>query len=184
MKHRSCTLSRFREISNAFSSDAGDQTMGNDHSTMGPISLDMVRCKCQGLIFMFSAHAARIIVRLQQMMELEDMLRHILKSVPGFRPLEASQAKVKDMARGGHFGSSSIVIESSAMSSLAKKDTWTMDIDNDPKPCFAHSNEVVSFESLTPYLRELEVFERRFLKDTLLSTVILTLSHCTGCVVG
>lgn len=87
------------------------------------------------------------------MMELEGMLRHVLKSVPGFRPLEASQAKAKDMARGGLFGGSSIVIEPSA-----KKDTWTMDVDNDPKPSFTHSNEVVTFESLAPYLRELEVF--------------------------
>ncbi|KAF9963205.1 Fanconi anemia group D2 protein [Modicella reniformis] len=44
----------------------------------------------------------RIIIRLQQMTELEGMLRHVLKSAPGFRPLEANQAKVKDSARGGH----------------------------------------------------------------------------------
>jgi hypothetical protein len=91
------------------------------------------------------------------MMELEVMLRHVLKSTPGFKPLEASQAKVKDSARSVPFGNTSVVIESSYMGASVKKDTWTMDIDDDSKPFVAHSSEVVTFESLAPYLRELEV---------------------------
>ncbi|KAI8351968.1 Fanconi anaemia protein FANCD2 [Mortierella sp. GBAus27b] len=122
-----CAINWFREISNAFSSEASDQTI------------------------------ARIIVRLQQMMELEVMLRHVLKSTPGFKPLEASQAKVKDSARSVPFGNAPLVIESSYMGASVKKDTWMMDIDEDSKPFVAHSSEVVTFESLAPYLRELEV---------------------------
>lgn len=107
------------------------------------------------------------------MKEIEGMLRHVLKSVPGFRPLEASQAKGKDSLRGAPFSNAPVVIEPSDMGSLAKRKTWTMDIDGDSKPFFAHSNEVVTFESLAPYLRELEVHEL----GSLLSIVYVSLNR-------
>ncbi|KAF9359265.1 Fanconi anemia group D2 protein [Mortierella sp. AD094] len=122
-----CAINWFREISNAFSYDASDQTM------------------------------ARVIVRLQQISELELMLRHVLKSVPGFRPLEASHAKPKDSARGVTTTTNSISIQSTSTAILSQKLSRGMDIDSRPRPLFVHSNEIVTFESLTPYLREFEV---------------------------
>ncbi|KAG0019633.1 Fanconi anemia group D2 protein [Entomortierella chlamydospora] len=122
-----CAINWFREISNAFSYDASDQTM------------------------------ARVIIRLQQISELELMLRHVLKSVPGFRPLEARHVKLKDSARGATATTNSIAIQSTSTAILSQKLSRGMDIDSRPRPLFVHSNEIITFESLTPYLREFEV---------------------------
>ncbi|KAF9401655.1 Fanconi anemia group D2 protein [Mortierella sp. AD011] len=122
-----CAINWFREISNAFSYDASDQTM------------------------------ARVIIRLQQISELELMLRHVLKSVPGFRPLEASHVKLKDSARGATATTNSIAIQSTNTAILSQKLSRGMDIDSRPRPLIVHSNEIITFESLAPYLREFEV---------------------------
>ncbi|KAG0324848.1 Fanconi anemia group D2 protein [Dissophora globulifera] len=117
----------FREISNAFSYDAGDQTM------------------------------ARIIIRLQQMSQIEDMLRHILKSAPGFRPLEASHPKAQDLSKGVHTVNNAFSIQSTNPNVLGHTSVGSMDIESAPKPFAPQSSELVSYESLTPYLRELEL---------------------------
>ncbi|KAF9198259.1 Fanconi anemia group D2 protein [Haplosporangium sp. Z 27] len=122
-----CAINWFREISNAFSYDASDQTM------------------------------ARVIVRLQQISELEQMLRHILKSVPGFRPLEASHVKSKDSTRGTTGTANALSIQSTNITILSQKLSRGMEIDSRPKPLIVHSNEIVTYESLAPYLREFEV---------------------------
>ncbi|KAF9911840.1 Fanconi anemia group D2 protein [Linnemannia zychae] len=96
-----CAINWFREISNAFSYDAGDQTL------------------------------ARIILRLQQISEMEEMLRHVLKSVPGFKPLEAIHIKSKDMLprRGLTIGGSPSL--SRPLSTLqGKKSIGAMDVDS------------------------------------------------------
>ncbi|ORZ28109.1 Fanconi anaemia protein FANCD2 [Lobosporangium transversale] len=120
-----CAINWFREISNAFSFDASDQTM------------------------------ARIIIRLQQISELERMFRHVLKSVPGFRPLEASQAAAKDVSRGTV--PMSLSIQPVSSNAMGKMSTRAMDIDQPQKPFTVHSSEIVTYESLSPYLREFEM---------------------------
>ncbi|KAI8597408.1 Fanconi anaemia protein FANCD2 [Dissophora ornata] len=122
-----CAINWFRETSNAFSYDAGDQTM------------------------------ARIIIRLQQISQIEDMLRHVLKSVSGFRPLEASQVRAKDSSRGTRTTVHSLSIQSTCAKTMGKGSTRAMDVDGAPKPFVVHSNEATTYESLAPYLRELEV---------------------------
>ncbi|KAF9082104.1 Fanconi anemia group D2 protein [Mortierella sp. AD031] len=124
-----CAINWFREISNAFSYDAGDQTL------------------------------ARIILRLQQISEMEEMLRHVLKSVPGFQPIEAIHVKSKDTVprRVSPIGGS-LSLSSTQSTLQGKKSSRSMDIDGVPSGGFVtHSTELVTLESLTPYMREFEV---------------------------
>ncbi|KAG9064770.1 Fanconi anemia group D2 protein [Linnemannia hyalina] len=119
----------FREISNAFSYDAGDQTL------------------------------ARIILRLQQISEMEEMLRHVLKSVPGFRPLEAIHVKSKDtLARKALTIGGSLSLSSTSSTSQGKKSLRAIDIDSASSGKFTTlSTELVTLESLSPYMREFEI---------------------------
>ncbi|KAF9181157.1 Fanconi anemia group D2 protein [Haplosporangium sp. Z 11] len=131
-----CAINWFREISNAFSYGAGEQT------------------------------TARIILRLQQISEMEEMLRQILKSIPGFRPLEASHdtgmvidAASKASSRGvpsisGILPSHSITTNATGKQSAGN----SMDVDSAPsRPFVVLSNEIVTYEALAPFLRELEI---------------------------
>ncbi|CAO3565350.1 unnamed protein product [Mortierella alpina] len=126
-----CAINWFREIANAFSYDAGDQTM------------------------------ARIILRLQQISEMENMLRHVLRNVPGFKPLEASHIKssASSASRGVAPFSDAPSIQSTSLSSNAagKKSVRDMDVDQAARPFIVHSSEMVTYESLAPFLRELEI---------------------------
>ncbi|KAG0320044.1 Fanconi anemia group D2 protein [Linnemannia gamsii] len=124
-----CAINWFREISNAFSYDAGDQTL------------------------------ARIILRLQQISEMEEMLRHVLKSVPGFRPLEAIHVKSKDpVTRSGPVIGGSLSLSSAFSISQGKQSSRTMDVDGTPSVRFTTaSSEMVTLESLSPYMREFEI---------------------------
>ncbi|KAF9150212.1 Fanconi anemia group D2 protein [Linnemannia schmuckeri] len=125
-----CAINWFREISNAFSYDAGDQTL------------------------------ARIILRLQQISEMEEMLRHVLKSVPGFRPLEAIHVKSKDiiLARSGLAIGRSLSLSSASSTLQGKKSTRAMDVDGTSSGKFTTiSTEMVTLESLGPYMREFEI---------------------------
>ncbi|KAG0303191.1 Fanconi anemia group D2 protein [Dissophora globulifera] len=103
---------------------------------------------------------ARIIIRLQQMSQIEDMLRHILKSAPGFRPLEASHSKAQDLSKGVHTVNNAFSIQSTNPNILGHTSVGSMDIESAPKPFAPQSSELVSYESLTPYLRELEPITR------------------------
>ncbi|KAF9105210.1 Fanconi anemia group D2 protein [Mortierella sp. AM989] len=103
------------------------------------------------------ARFSRVIVRLQQISELEQMLRHVLKSVPGFRPLETSHVKSKDAARGSVTATNSVSIQSTSAIHSSQKLGLGMDLDPRPRSLIAHSNEIITFESLNPYLREFEV---------------------------
>ncbi|KAF9341448.1 Fanconi anemia group D2 protein [Linnemannia elongata] len=124
-----CAINWFREISNAFSYDAGDQTL------------------------------ARIILRLQQISEMEEMLRHVLKSVPGFRPLEAIHVKSKDtLARKALSIGGSLSLSSTSSTLQGKKSTRAMDVDSASSGKFTTlSTELVTLESLSPYMREFEI---------------------------
>ncbi|KAF9927139.1 Fanconi anemia group D2 protein, partial [Mortierella alpina] len=126
-----CAINWFREIVNAFSYDAGDQTM------------------------------ARIILRLQQISEMENMLHHVLKRIPGFKPLEASHIKSSSSSatRGAAPFSDAPFIQSTSLRTNAKgkKSAQDMDVDQAARPFIVHSSEIVTYESLAPYLRELEI---------------------------
>ncbi|KAK3841792.1 MAG: Fanconi anemia protein FANCD2 [Linnemannia gamsii] len=124
-----CAINWFREISNAFSYDAGDQTL------------------------------ARIILRLQQISEMEEMLRHVLKSVPGFKPLEAIHVKTKDnLSRRGLTIGGTLSLSGPTSTLQGKKSTRAMDVDGAPFGKFTTtSSELATLESLSPYLREFEV---------------------------
>ncbi|KAK3837824.1 MAG: Fanconi anemia protein FANCD2 [Linnemannia elongata] len=123
-----CAINWFREITNAFSYDAGDQTL------------------------------ARIILRLQQISEMEEMLRHVLKSVPGFRPLEAIHAKSKDtLARKALTIGGSLSLSSTSSALQGKKSPRSMDVDSASGKFTTLSTELVTLESLHPYMREFEI---------------------------
>ncbi|KAF9132558.1 Fanconi anemia group D2 protein [Mortierella sp. 14UC] len=124
-----CAINWFREISNAFSYDAGDQTL------------------------------ARIILRLQQISEMEEMLRHVLKSVPGFRPLEAIHDKSKDiLPRRGLTIGGTLSLSGPSSTLQGKKSTRAMDVDTVSSGKFTTtSSELVNLESLSPYMREFEI---------------------------
>ncbi|KAF9581589.1 Fanconi anemia group D2 protein [Lunasporangiospora selenospora] len=118
----------FREIINAFSYDAGDQTM------------------------------ARIILRLQQISEIEEIFRHVLKTVPGFRPLESGTIKSKDLSSRS-LPSSSMMGKSGTQMGMGSskatlRATQSEDISSSSKLV---SGEGMVLESLAPYLRELEL---------------------------
>lgn len=103
---------------------------------------------------------ARIILRLKHILELEDMMRHVLKVIPGFKPLEASNIKAKDTPTRS-IASSSFTSGIAIQSSHGKGKGSTRGMHNDTsslsKPLMITSNEAVAYESLAPYLRELEV---------------------------
>ncbi|KAF9926229.1 Fanconi anemia group D2 protein [Linnemannia zychae] len=124
-----CAINWFREVSNAFSYDAGDQTL------------------------------ARIILRLQQISEMEEMLRHVLKCAPGFRPLEAIHDKSKDtVPRKALSIGTSLSISSKASIVQGKKLVGAMDVDIISSGKFVtNSTELVTLESLCPYMREFEI---------------------------
>ncbi|KAG0270710.1 Fanconi anemia group D2 protein [Actinomortierella ambigua] len=123
----------FRELVNAFSFDACDQTM------------------------------ARIILRLQHITDLERILRHILQAAPGFRPLEAkgmfhdesSIASTRRLVDPMAFRSSSVKGKGTSRSTdstpLPSAPTLTTAL------CSSNSSETVTMESLAPYMRELEM---------------------------
>ncbi|KAG0275935.1 Fanconi anemia group D2 protein [Linnemannia exigua] len=124
-----CAINWFREISNAFSYDAGDQTL------------------------------ARIILRLQQISEMEEMLRHVLKSVPGFKPLEAIHVKRKDtLSRRGLTIGGPLSFPGPNSTLQGKKTTRAMDVDGVPfGKITTTSSELATLESLSPYMREFEI---------------------------
>lgn len=87
------------------------------------------------------------------------MLRHVLKSVPGFRPLEAIHVKSKDpVTRSGPVIGGSLSLSSAFSISQGKQSSRTMDVDGTPSVRFTTaSSEMVTLESLSPYMREFEV---------------------------
>ncbi|KAF8943507.1 Fanconi anemia group D2 protein [Haplosporangium gracile] len=103
---------------------------------------------------------SRIILRLQQISEMEEMLRHVLKSVPDFRPLEAIHVKSKDiiLARSGLAIGRSLSLSSASSILQGKKSTRAMDVDGASSGKFTSmSTEMVALESLGPYMREFEI---------------------------
>lgn len=92
---------------------------------------------------------------------MENMLRHVLRRIPGFKPLEASHIKssASSASRGAAPFSDALSIQSASLSSNAagKKSVRDMDADQTARPFIVHSSEIVTYESLAPYLRELEV---------------------------
>ncbi|KAF9376855.1 Fanconi anemia group D2 protein, partial [Podila verticillata] len=125
-----CAVNWFRELSNAFSDNANDQTM------------------------------ARIILRIKHILELEDMMRHVLKVIPGFKPLEASNIKAKDTPTRSMASSSftgGIAIQSSHGKGKGSTRGMHDDSSSLSRPLMITSNETVAYESLAPYLRELEM---------------------------
>ncbi|KAF9409653.1 Fanconi anemia group D2 protein, partial [Podila epigama] len=125
-----CAINWFRELSNAFSNDANEQTI------------------------------ARIVLRLKHILELEDIMRHVLKVVPGFQPLEASAIKAKD-APSRTMASLPVGVAIHSAHSKGKSSTRSAMPDSHAtfsfKPFMSNNNEAVSYESLAPYLRELEL---------------------------
>lgn len=87
-------------------------------------------------------------------------MRHVLKSAHGFKPLEASNIKAKD-APTRSLASSSFTGGIAIQSSHGKGKGSTRGMHDDTsslsKPLIITSSEAVAYESLAPYLRELEV---------------------------
>lgn len=99
------------------------------------------------------------------------MLRHVLKSVPGFRPLEAIHVKSKDiLARKALTIGGSLSLSSTSSTLQGKKSTRAMDVDNASSGKFTTlSTELVTLESLSPYMREFEVCISYYISFTLMS---------------
>lgn len=95
-------------------------------------------------------------------------MRHVLKSAPGFKPLEASNIKAKD-ASTRSLASSSFTGGIAIQSNHGKGKGSTLGMHDDTsalsKSLVITSNEAVMYESLAPYLRELEVNFCHFLFD-------------------
>jgi len=88
------------------------------------------------------------------------MLRHVLKSIPGFQPLESSLSKGQEAAGITTFSKTgSLSIQSQASSTFpGKLSVESVRDDISSASTFSvSSNEIVTFESLAPFLRELEV---------------------------
>lgn len=112
------------------------------------------------LPLLFFETIARIILRLKHILELEDMMRHVLKVIPGFKPLEASNIKAKDTPTRSMASSSftgGIAIQSSHGKGKGSTRGMHDDSTSLSRPLMITSNEAVAYESLAPYLRELEV---------------------------
>ncbi|KAG0232814.1 Fanconi anemia group D2 protein [Actinomortierella wolfii] len=112
--------------------------------------------------------------------ELEQILRHILKAAPGFRPLEAigmsseesSRAATRRLADPMVFRSNAFkgkeAVRSSEPSSQFSTSTQPTLL------CSSNSSEIVTYESLAPFLRELEmdVFNVLRVHDTITRDVM------------
>ncbi|KAG0240616.1 Fanconi anemia group D2 protein [Actinomortierella wolfii] len=112
--------------------------------------------------------------------ELEQILRHILKVAPGFRPLEAvgmspeesSRATTRHLADPMAFRSNAFkgkeAVRSSELSSQFNTSTQPTLL------CSSNSSEIVTYESLAPFLRELEmdVFNVLRVHDTITRDVM------------
>ncbi|KAG0328620.1 Fanconi anemia group D2 protein [Podila humilis] len=121
-----CTISWFRELCNAFSETTSDQVM------------------------------ARIILRLKHILELEQVLHHVLASVPAFKPLEMNAIKTMDTPKTLSLPSFSggIVIQPSHGKGSARRDD---SISSVSKPVTTSLGKSVTYESIAPYVRELEM---------------------------
>ncbi|KAG0082666.1 Fanconi anemia group D2 protein, partial [Podila epicladia] len=97
---------------------------------------------------------------LQHILELEDMMRHVLKSAHGFKPLEASNIKAKDAPTRSLASSSftgGIAIQSNHGKGKGSTRGMHDDLSSLSKPLIITSSEAVAYESLAPSLRELEM---------------------------